>query len=155
MVLAHRLSRPLQTPDVELFGLPGPALTLVVERQEVHRGVRQGVLIAEDGTGPLEELDRQGRVQTVRLSELFADGKDTLFVHAYMYGPNDEAPCVLCTAFLDSLNGDVAHLEQQINVAAVARSDIHRVAALGRGRGWTNLRLLSSKNNSYHHDYLA
>jgi predicted dithiol-disulfide oxidoreductase (DUF899 family) len=40
----------------------------------------------------------------VRISSLFEDGKDTLLVYSYMFGPQMAAPCVSCTSILDSGN---------------------------------------------------
>jgi len=37
----------------------------------------------------------------------------------------------------------------------VAKSDPARIATFARERGWRNLRLLSSRNNSYNRDYHA
>jgi predicted dithiol-disulfide oxidoreductase (DUF899 family) len=48
----------------------------------------------------------------VRLSELFADGKDTLFLYSFMYGPKMEAACPSCTSIIDALDGQVRHLTQ-------------------------------------------
>ena len=37
----------------------------------------------------------------VRLSDLFAPGKDTLAIYSFMFGPERERPCPGCTHFLD------------------------------------------------------
>jgi predicted dithiol-disulfide oxidoreductase (DUF899 family) len=42
-----------------------------------------------------------------------------------------------------------------VNLAVVAKSDPHRIGEFARERGWHNLRLLSSRNNSYNRDYHA
>jgi len=89
----------------------------------------------------------------VRLSELFAPGKDTLVVYSFMYGPNMAKACPMCTCMLDSLDGAAPHAGQRINLAIVAKSPIARIREFGRERGWRNLRLLSSANNSYSRDY--
>jgi len=109
----------------------------------------------------------------VRFSELFAPGKDTLVVYSFMFprysgdtrpGPTvgataglplAETPCPSCTSILDALDGAASHLAQQINLAVVAKSDPERVRAFARERGWRNLRLLSSRSNSYNRDYHA
>ncbi len=96
-----------------------------------------------------------GKVAQVRLSELFAPGKDSLFVYGYMFGPQRERACPLCTSMLDGLNGNARHITQRLNLAVVARSPIERIQAFGASRGWTDLRLLSSANNSYQADYFA
>src|SRR5438132_11833336 len=59
-----------------------------------------------------EEAGADGAVTRVRLSELFAPGKDTLIVYSYMFGPKMAAPCVSCTSILDGLDGESAHVNQ-------------------------------------------
>src|SRR5215472_8658617 len=56
-----------------------------------------------------EEAGKDGATQSVRLSELFAPGKDTLALYSYMYGPEMKEPCVSCTSILDGLNGTAQH----------------------------------------------
>jgi predicted dithiol-disulfide oxidoreductase (DUF899 family) len=110
---------------------------------------------------------------SVRFSDLFAPGKDTLVVYSFMFprysgdsrpGPAEgetarlplaETPCPSCTSILDSLDGAAPHLAQLINLAVVAKSDPDRIAAFAREPGWRHLRLLSSRNNRYNRDYLA
>jgi predicted dithiol-disulfide oxidoreductase (DUF899 family)/predicted DCC family thiol-disulfide oxidoreductase YuxK len=109
----------------------------------------------------------------VRLSELFESGKDTLVVYSFMFPrwrgdtrpgpargetaalPLAETPCPSCTSILDSLDGAAPHLAQRVNLAVVAKSDPDRIRNFARERGWRRLRLLSSRNNTYNHDYLA
>lgn len=100
-----------------------------------------------------EEMDSKGNVQTVKLSELFATGKDSLLLYSYMYGSRQERPCVMCTSIIDGLNGNAHHIAQRMNLAVVARSPIQRIVEVARTRGWNHLRLLSSANNTYHYDY--
>ena len=102
-----------------------------------------------------EERSRDGGVQKVRLSELFGPSHDSLLIYGFMFGPKMERACPMCTSFLDSLNGSAPHILQRMSLAVCARSPIQRVADFGASRGWANLRLTSSANGSYHHDYLA
>ena len=94
-------------------------------------------------------------VRQTPLSELFEDGKDVLFLYSFMYGPNDVAPCPLCTSFMDAIDGELPHITQRINFMACVRGPIERFRAHARRRGWTNLRLLSSAGNSFNLDYHA
>ena len=96
-----------------------------------------------------------GSERKVRLFELFAEGKDTLIIYSYMYGPKMAQPCVMCTSILDALDGEAPHVVQRVNLAVVARSPIARIMEFANGRGWRNLRLLSSADNTYNHDYHA
>ena len=109
----------------------------------------------------------------VRLSELFAPGKDTLVIYSFMFPrwPGDtrpgpaggetarlplaETPCPSCTSILDSLDGAAPHLASRLSLAVVAKSDPARIRTFARERGWRHLRLLSSRNNSYNRDYHA
>lgn len=89
----------------------------------------------------------------VRMSELFAPGKDTLVLYSYMFGPAMKEPCFSCTSILDGLNGVFHHLNQRVNFYAVAKSPIQRIRNVARERGWNRLRLLSSEGNTYNTDY--
>ena len=108
----------------------------------------------------------------VSFSELFEPGKDTLVVYSFMFprwsgdsrpGPDGETgrlplaetPCASCTSILDSLDGAAPHLAQRLNLAVVAKSAPERIRTFARERGWRNLRLLSSRNNTYNRDYHA
>ena len=64
-------------------------------------------------------------------------------------------PCPMCSAFLDSLNGNAVHIAQRVNLAVVAKAPIGTIRDWARARGWNNLRLLSSGGNSFNADYLA
>jgi len=92
-------------------------------------------------------------VTSVRLSDLFRKGIDTLALYNFMYGPEMQQACPMCTSFLDSLNGTAPHAGQRLNLAVVAKSPIGRIREFARGRGWHNLRLLSSAGNTYNRDY--
>jgi predicted dithiol-disulfide oxidoreductase (DUF899 family) len=98
------------------------------------------------------ELDHEDDVSRVRLSELFARDA-TLVVYSFMYGPDMARACPMCTSMLDGLNGNAPHIAQQVNLAVVAKSPLARIRAYARERGWRNLRLLSSHDNTYNRDY--
>jgi predicted dithiol-disulfide oxidoreductase (DUF899 family) len=99
------------------------------------------------------DLDDEQTVKQTRFSELFTPGKDTLAVYSFMYGPQMENACPYCTSLLDGLNVTANHASQKINLAVVAKSPIGRIREFARERGWLNLRLLSSANNTYNLDY--
>jgi len=94
----------------------------------------------------------------VRLSELFEDGKDTLFLYSFMFTPGEqgvplEVACPSCTSIIDGLDGALPHITQRINAAVVAMAPIEQFRAHARARGWRHARLLSSLHNTYHRDY--
>jgi predicted dithiol-disulfide oxidoreductase (DUF899 family) len=114
-----------------------------------------------------------GAPTDVRLSELFAPGKDSLAIYSFMFprDPGDErpgpqvgqtarlplaeGPCPSCVALLDQLDGAVEHATQLVNFAVVAKAALPHVLAFGEERGWRRLRLLSSATNTYNRDYFA
>ena len=136
-----------------------------------RRALPPGGVVPEDyvfrGRGP-------DRAPTdVRLSELFAPGRDSLAIYSMMFpryhgddrpGPEHgetarlplaEGPCPSCTALLDQLDGAAEHVSQNMNFAVVAKAPIERVLTFADERGWRRLRFLSSAGNTYNRDYLA
>jgi predicted dithiol-disulfide oxidoreductase (DUF899 family) len=101
------------------------------------------------------EIGKDDVERTTSLSELFQMNHQALFVYSFMFGPQMEAACPSCSSVLDALNGNARHISQRINLAVVARSPIERIAAFAEARGWDNLRLLSSADNSYNMNYYA
>ncbi len=101
------------------------------------------------------DLADESTVRQVRFSELFGEGRDTLIAYSFMYAPDWEHPCPLCTSLLDGLNGVAPHVLARANLVAIAKAPLPRFRAWARSRGWHNLRLLSSFNNSYNTDYFA
>jgi predicted dithiol-disulfide oxidoreductase (DUF899 family) len=100
------------------------------------------------------DLNDRTTVRSVRLSELFApDHGDSLLLYNFMYGPEMKAACPSCTSILDSLNGASPHLQNRTNFVVVAKNLIAKLRDYARGRAWTNVRLLSSSENSFNHDY--
>jgi len=99
-----------------------------------------------------EQADVVG-MRPVRLSELFAPGKDTLLIYSYMYSLAMNNPCPMCTSIIDSLEGAAPHVTQRVNLAVVAKSPLPRLLTFARNRGWKNLRFLSSADNSYNRLY--
>jgi len=108
--------------------------------------------VFEEGASDLAD---DSAPRAVKLSELFAPGRESLVLYSFMYGPRMERPCVMCTSLLDALDGTAVHLSQQVSFAVVARSPLPRIRAFARERGWRHLRLLSSAGNTYHVDYHA
>ena len=50
---------------------------------------------------------------TASFADLFGD-KDTLVVYNYMYGPQRERPCPMCTSLLSAWDGEVPDIQQRI-----------------------------------------
>jgi predicted dithiol-disulfide oxidoreductase (DUF899 family) len=104
-----------------------------------------------------QEAVADGTPTDVRLSELFARGKDTLAIYNFMFPPatDEDLPCPSCTQFLDSFDGAAEHIGQRVNLAVVAKAPLPRILAHAEERGWRRMRLLSSAANTYNGDYLG
>ncbi|MEP3277126.1 MAG: DUF899 family protein [Stappiaceae bacterium] len=93
--------------------------------------------------------------KSVHMSDLFAPGKDTLFLYSFMYGPDSEAVCPSCTSLVDGFSGVSHHLKDRINMAVIAKAPVEKLQKLANSRNWSGIRLLSSFGNSYNEDYFA
>ena len=95
-----------------------------------------------------------GEAGPVDFAELFGP-HETLAVYSYMFGPQRERPCPMCTSLLGAWDGEAADVEQRVALAVVARSPIERLIAFKRERGWRNLRLFSDITGEFSRDYHA
>jgi predicted dithiol-disulfide oxidoreductase (DUF899 family) len=116
-----------------------------------RRQLPPGGVVPEDyifqGTGV------DGAAADVRLSELFAQGKNSLAIYSFMFprDPEDErpgpargqtsllplkeGPCPSCVALLDQLDGAAEHASQHLNLAVVAKAPLERVLGFAAERG--------------------
>jgi predicted dithiol-disulfide oxidoreductase (DUF899 family) len=136
-----------------------------------RRALPPGGLIPEDYV--FEGLGDDGAPAKVRLSELFAPGRDSLIVYNMMFprhagdtrpGPTEgstaalplaEGPCPSCVALIDQLEGAARHVAPKANLVVVAQAPIDRLAAFARERGWRRLRFCSSAGTRFKRDYHA
>src|ERR1700720_3000241 len=84
----------------------------------------------------------------VSLADLFGD-KQTLVVYSYMFGPQRERPCPMCTSLLSAWDGEARDVEQRVALAIVARSPIERLVAFKKERGWRYLKLYSDLSGEF------
>lgn len=74
----------------------------------------------------------------LELADMFGT-KDTLVLYHWMFGPERNRPCPMCTNLLGPLAGNAADLGQRVALAVVARSKVERMIAFGVERGWRDL----------------
>jgi predicted dithiol-disulfide oxidoreductase (DUF899 family) len=140
---------------------------VAVARRELPPGGR----VPEDYVFAAAGAD--GSPTAIRLSELFAPGKDSLMIYSFMFprgyrgdrpGPRtgetallslEEGPCPSCVALLDQLDGAAEHAGQWINFVVVAKAPLDRLLTWADERGWRNLRLVSSAGRSFSRDYFG
>ena len=117
----------------------------------MRRALPPGGAVATDYA--FDEWDAAaGAPRTVRLSELFEDGKDTLFLYSFMMAPGERA-CPSCTSIADGLDGELRHITQRIAFVFCSKAPIEEFSAHGQARGWRDARLVSSHGNTYNRDY--
>jgi len=90
----------------------------------------------------------------VSIADLFGD-KETLVTYSWMFGPERERPCPMCTSFLSALDGEALDIMQNVALAVIARSPVARMAEFAKSRGWRGLRLISDTTGAFSRDYHA
>lgn len=90
----------------------------------------------------------------VSFADLFGD-KQTLVIYSYMFGPQRQRPCPMCTSLLSSWDGEAQDIEQNVALAVVAQSPIEKLVAFKKERGWRNLKLYADTSREYSKDYFA
>lgn len=88
----------------------------------------------------------------VTLAELFGD-KDTLVLYTWMFGPQRERPCPMCSSLLAAWDGEALDVQQRVALAIVARSPIEKMLAFKAERGWQHLPLYSDPSQEFSRDY--
>ena len=96
----------------------------------------------------------EGERGSVDFAGLFGD-KDTLVTYSYMFGPQRERPCPMCTSLLSAWEGEARDIEQRVALVVIARSPLQRLVAFKKERGWRDLRLFSDVNGNFSRDYHA
>jgi len=95
-------------------------------------------------------LDSDGK--ELSFADLFGR-HDTLFAYFWMYGPERERPCPMCTSFVGSLDIPAPDIEQQVAVAILSRSPVSRQLQFARERGWSNLAFYQTVGDDFARDY--
>jgi predicted dithiol-disulfide oxidoreductase (DUF899 family) len=90
----------------------------------------------------------------VNFSELFGD-KQTLAIYSYMFGPQREQPCPMCSSLMAAWDGEALDVEQRMALVMVARSPMERLLKVKNERGWRNLKLYSDTSGDFTRDYVS
>jgi len=128
---------------------------LLVEEIELRRQIERVAELRRalpDGGEVTKDYDFIGEKGPVNFAGLFGD-KQTLVVYSYMYGPQREKPCPMCTSLLSAWDGEVPDITQRVALAVVARSPIERLVAFKKQRGWHYLPLFSDTSGAFSRDY--
>ena len=122
-------------------------------RRHIERVAEQRRALPEGGKVP-KDYRFQGATGPVTLSELFGD-KQTLVVYSYMFCPQRERPCPMCTSLLSAWDGEADDVGQRVSLVVMARSPIERLIVFKKERGWRHLRLYSDGSGEFTRDYVS
>ncbi len=78
---------------------------------------------------------------------------DTLISYFWMYGPDRERPCPMCTALLDAMDAANRNLAQRASFVVVGRSPVSRQLAFAVERGWRFLEFYQCVGDYFPTDY--
>ncbi len=86
------------------------------------------------------------------LADLFGD-HDTLVTYFWMYGPERERPCPMCTNWLGAVNGNGNDIKQRVALKILGRSPVERQTAFAQERGWQALDFVQTVGDDYARDF--
>src|SRR4249920_4152329 len=117
--LAKKAKRPFPGSSAEYAAARQALLAEEIEfrRHMTRLGERRQAL----PPGPVIEKNyrfKDEQAFEVGLSDLFGD-KDTLVTYFWMYGPQRERPCPMCTAFLGALDVPAKDIAQRVAIAVL------------------------------------
>ena len=121
-------------------------------RRHLERVAAQRRALPLGGEVPRDYAFEGPHGSPVRLSAMFGR-HDTLITYFWMYGPQRERPCPMCTNFLGPLDANARDIEQKAALAVIALSPVARQLDFARERGWTSLRFHGSAGNRFADDY--
>jgi predicted dithiol-disulfide oxidoreductase (DUF899 family) len=104
--------------------------------------------------GPVIEKDyrfKDANGADVGLLDLFGDN-DTLVSYFWMFGPQRERPCPMCTNWLGSVAGNAADIKQRVAFKILGRSPVARQVAFSLERGWRDLDFVQTVGDDYARD---
>ncbi len=149
--LAAQASRPYPNDSAEYRQARTALLAEEIElRRHIERVAAQRRALPPGGEAR-DHLFKDENGRTLTLAELFGR-HDTLLTYFWMYGPQRERPCPMCTAFLGALDTPSRDLSQRVAVAVIGRSPVERQLAFARERGWTELKFYASVGDDFARD---
>jgi len=110
---------------------------LAEEKKITHRGDELTKMRQEL---PWVEVEKEYSFETddgtKSLAELF-DGSSQLLIYHFMFGPDYEAGCTVCSSIADNLNPNVPHLKaHDTKLMMVSRAPLEKLQAYKKRMGW-------------------
>ncbi len=105
---------------------------------------------------PWVPVDKDYRLTTengpMTLAELF-DGRSQLVVYHFMFGPDYEAGCPVCSSIADSFNGVLEHLKaRDVTMICISRAPLEKLLAYRERMGW-DFTWASSHESDFNWDF--
>jgi predicted dithiol-disulfide oxidoreductase (DUF899 family) len=75
-----------------------------------------------------------------------------LVTYFWMFGPERERPCPMCTNWLGAVNGNAADIKQLVGLKVFGRSPVPGQIAFALERGWRNLEFVQTVEDDYARD---
>jgi predicted dithiol-disulfide oxidoreductase (DUF899 family) len=127
---------------------------LLKDEKEVTR--RRDELAKKRRELPWVPVEKEYTFQTAdgpkTLADLF-DGRSHLVVYHFMFGPDWEAGCPVCSSIADSFDGVVEHLEaRDVTMISMSRAPIEKLLAFRERMGWS-FGWASSYENEFNWDW--
>jgi predicted dithiol-disulfide oxidoreductase (DUF899 family) len=152
-VLAEKASKPFPGDSDDYRRARTALITEEIElRRHIERVAAQrralppGGIIAQD----YRFIGEDGQPTT--LSAMFG-AHDTLVVYFWMFGPERERPCPMCTSFIGGLDIPARDITQRVAMAIVGRSPVERQLAFKAERGWHNLKFHATTDDDFVRDH--
>jgi predicted dithiol-disulfide oxidoreductase (DUF899 family) len=117
----------------------------MTRRTVQRRALPPGPVIEKDYRFKDEQAFEVGQI------DLFCDN-DTLVTNFWIYGPQRERPCPMCTNWLGAVNGNAADIKQRVALKILGRSSVERQFAFAQERGWRDLNFVQTVGDDYARD---
>ncbi|HEY3729049.1 MAG TPA: DUF899 domain-containing protein [Solirubrobacteraceae bacterium] len=104
---------------------------------------------------PWVEVEEEYRFETTQgtkpLAELF-DGRSQLLVYHFMFGPDYEAGCPVCSSIADNLNANLPHLgARDVTMICSSRGPLDKLESYKKRMGWS-FEWVSTVGPDFHRD---
>jgi predicted dithiol-disulfide oxidoreductase (DUF899 family) len=105
---------------------------------------------------PWVRIDKEYVLQTAdgpkTVRDLF-DGRSQLVIYHFMFGPDYEAGCPVCSSIADSFNGVLAHLNaRDVTMICSSRAPLAKLLDYRQRMGWT-FNWVSSHESDFNFDF--
>ena len=151
--LASKASKPFPNDSAQYREARTVLLAEEIElRRHIERVAAQRRKLPMGGEVPQDYVFTDESGKRVKLSEMFGRF-DALVIYFWMFGPERERPCPMCTSLLGSFDNPARDFTQRAALAVIGRSPIERQLAFKKERGWRNLKFYATTDDAFPKDY--